>query len=55
MRVTPIRVLAYNHNGDGAAAEVTVTPTATDTTAPSLLLARFEELLGAADLERSAR
>ena len=38
-----IRVLAYNHNGDGAAAEVTVTPTATDTTAPSLLLARFEE------------
>ena len=38
-----IRVLAYNHNGDGAAAEVTATPAATDTTAPALLLARFHK------------
>ena len=31
-----LRVLAYNHNGDGAASsEVTATPTATDTTAPA--------------------
>ena len=37
-----IRVLAYNHNGDGAATEVTATPTATDTTAPTLLTARVE-------------
>ena len=37
-----VRVLAYNHNGDGVAAETTVTPTATDTTAPALLLAPFE-------------
>ena len=37
-----VRVLAYNHNGDGAAAELTATPTATDTTAPVLLLARFD-------------
>ena len=32
-----VQVLAYNHNGDGVAAETTVTPTATDTTAPVLL------------------
>ena len=38
-----IRVVAYNHNGDGAAAETTATPTATDTTAPTLLLARLHE------------
>ena len=37
-----VRVLAYNHNGDGAAAELTATPTATDTTAPVLLLTRFD-------------
>ena len=37
-----LRVLAYNHNGDGAAGEVTATPTATDTTAPALLSARFD-------------
>ena len=37
-----IRVLPYNHNGDGAAAEVTATPTATDTTVPVMLLARLE-------------
>ena len=37
-----VQVLAYNHNGDGVAAETTVTPTATDTTAPVLLLAPFE-------------
>ena len=36
------RVLAYNHNGDGAAAELTATPTATDTTAPVVLLTRFD-------------
>ena len=38
-----VRVLAYNQNGDGAAAETTATPTATDTTAPTLLLARLHE------------
>ena len=38
-----IRVLGYNHNGDGAATEMTATPTATDTTAPTLLLARLDE------------
>ena len=37
-----VRVLAYNHNGDGAAAELTATPTSTDTTAPVLLLTRFD-------------
>ena len=37
-----IRLLAYNHNGDGAGPEVTATPTATDTTAPVLLLTRFD-------------
>ena len=37
-----IRVLAYNHNGDGTAAELTATPTATDATAPVLLLSRFD-------------
>ena len=37
-----LRVLAYNHNGDGAAAGRTATPTATDTTAPELLLAWFD-------------
>ena len=37
-----VQVLAYNHNGDGVAAEATVMPTATDTTAPALLLAPFE-------------
>ncbi len=37
-----IRVLAYNHNGDGAAAETTATPTATDTTEPELLRAWFD-------------
>ena len=37
-----IRVVAYNHNGDGVAAETTVMPTATDTTAPVLLFAPFE-------------
>ena len=37
-----VRVLAYNHNGDGAAAELTATPTATDTTQPVLLLTRFD-------------
>ena len=36
------RVLAYNHNGDGAAAETTATPAVTDTTAPALLLARLD-------------
>ena len=37
-----IRVLAYNGDGDGATAEVTATPTAMDTSAPVLLLARFD-------------
>ena len=37
-----LRVLAYNHNGDGAAAETTAMPTATDTTAPALLTARVD-------------
>ena len=37
-----IRVLAYNHNGDGASTEVTATPVATDTTAPTLLTARVD-------------
>ena len=37
-----VRVLAYNHNGDGAAAELTATPTATDATEPVLLLTRFD-------------
>ena len=36
-----IRVMAYNHNGDGAAAETTATPTATDTSSPELLAARI--------------
>ena len=31
-----VRVLAYNHNGDGAASDTTATPTATDTTPPVL-------------------
>ena len=39
-----LRVLAYNHNGDGTAAEISATPTATDTTAPELLLARLHHL-----------
>ena len=38
-----LRVLAYNQSGDGAAAEMTATPTATDATAPTLLLARLHE------------
>ena len=38
-----LRVLAYNQNGDGTAAEMTATPAATDTTAPTLLLARLHE------------
>ena len=39
-----IRVLAYNgyENGDGTAAEVAATPTAMETSAPVLLLARFD-------------
>ena len=37
-----IRMLAYNYNGDGASTEVTATPTATDTSAPTLLTARVE-------------
>ncbi len=37
-----LRVLAYNHNGDGAATETTVTTTATDATAPALLTARVD-------------
>ena len=39
-----LRVLAYNHNGDGTAAEISATPTTTDTTAPELLLARLHHL-----------
>ena len=51
-----VQVLAYNHNGDGVAAEATVTPTATDTTAPALLTGTARLRVGAAlDLERSAR
>ena len=38
-----LRVLAYNQNGNGAAAETMATPTATDTTAPTLLAARVDE------------
>ena len=34
--------MAYNHNGDGAATEVTATPTATDSTASALLAARVD-------------
>ena len=37
-----VGVLAYNHNGDGAVAEMTATPTATDTTPPVLLTARLD-------------
>ena len=37
-----LRVLAYNYNGDGAATEITHTPTATDATAPALLAARVD-------------
>ena len=37
-----IRVLAYNHNGDGAGSETTATTTTTDTTAPALLTARID-------------
>ena len=37
-----LRVLAYNQNGNGAAAETVETPTATDTTAPTLLAARVD-------------
>ena len=37
-----LRVLAYNHNGDGAATETMATPEATDTTAPALLTARVD-------------
>ena len=37
-----LRVLAYNDNGDGAAAETTATPTATDTTAPTLSVATVD-------------
>ena len=37
-----LRVLAYNHNGEGAATETTVTTTSTDTTAPELLTARID-------------
>ena len=37
-----IRVFGYNHNGDGAAAEVTVVPSATDAAAPELLSATVE-------------
>ena len=37
-----IRVLAYNHNGDGEVVETTPTPTATDTTVPALLTARTD-------------
>jgi len=37
-----VGVLAYNHNGEGAVAEMTATPTATDTTAPVLLTARLD-------------
>ena len=37
-----LQILAYNHNGDGAATEVTATPTATDSTAPALLAARVD-------------
>ena len=37
-----LRVLAYNDNGDGAAAETTATPTATDTTAPTLSAATVD-------------
>ncbi len=33
-----VRVLAYNHNGDGAASDTTATPSATDTTPPVLSL-----------------
>ena len=37
-----IRVLAYNHNGDGEVVETTPTPTVTDTTVPALLTARTD-------------
>ena len=37
-----VRVLAYNHNGDGAASEITGTLTATDQMAPTLLTARLD-------------
>ena len=36
------RVLAYNHNGDGAGNETTLTPTSTDTSVPRLLTARLD-------------
>ncbi len=35
-----IRVVAYNHNGNGAAAETAATPTSNDTDAPGLFTAR---------------
>ncbi len=37
-----VRVLAYNHNGDGEGAETTVTPTDLDTSVPELLTARLD-------------
>ena len=40
-----IRVVAYNRNGDGAEAEVTATPSATDAVAPELLAATVERAL----------
>ena len=38
-----IRVMAYNHNGNGAAVETTATPTVTDVNAPVLLTARTDD------------
>ena len=37
-----LRVLAYNHNGDGASAATTATPAAADTTSPALRAARVD-------------
>ena len=37
-----IRVFAYNQHGDGAATEMTATPTVNDTTAPTVLSAHIE-------------
>ena len=37
-----LQVLAYNHNGDGAATEAMATPRVTDTAAPTLLGARAD-------------
>ena len=47
-----VRVLAYNHNGDGAAAEVPATPRSTDATLSGLTLSGID--IGAFDSDTTA-